>query len=252
MKNLIPLKENPEEIIQIVVQKLKKKYGNKLLFVGGKGSLATGKFTPLSDIDLVVAVTECKENYVEFIYGTTYIDIRVATLKTLKNDLKKIDMYWPLRAGGILNLKIYYDKNKSFAKLKKVYQELIKNKKKFENAAELNAFIEYYSKSYRAFNDKNYKLLYWASFELFHQFSFILALLNQEYIISQDPIRLINQIKKFKNKPRGWESAVRLSMDRNPKKIFEGIQKMWKILNQLRKKYDFKSYDINNPNQIKF
>lgn len=250
--DLIPLQETPEEIVLLIVEKLKKRYGSKLLFVGGKGSLATGKFTPLSDLDLVVAVKSGKEKYVEFVYGTTYIDVRIASITKLIEDLNNVDIVWPLKAGGILNLKLYYEKEKSFSKLKKAYTELKKDKKKFENAVELNTFIEYYSKSYRAFHNKDYEQLYWTSFELIHQFAFVIALLNQQYFTSQGPIKFIDQIKKFKYKPNGWDSAIRLSTSRDPEKVFSGVSKMWKILNQLRKKHDFKSYDIDSLNQIRF
>jgi len=247
---LIPLKEKPEEIFSLLIDRLKKKFKKDLLFVGGKGSIATGKFTPLSDIDVVVAIKKGKEKYYEFVYGTTYIDIRVAPIKNLVNDLKNINMSWPLRAGGILNLKLYYEKNKSFSVLKKTVKELRKDK--FEQAVELNSFIEYYSKSHRAFHNKDYEQLYWTTFELFHQFAFVIALLNKQYYISQGPINFINQIKKFNYKPAGWESAIRLSMSRNPKKAFDGVQKMWKILNTLRKKHNFRSYDIKQLKEVKF
>jgi len=249
---LIPLETSPEKVIDDIIDKLKKKYKSKLLFVGGKGSLANEKFTPLSDIDLVVCLSEGKEEYREFLYGTTYIDIRVASFSKLKKELEDIDMVWPLKAGGILNLKLFYKKDNSFEKLKKVYENVRKDKRKFENAVELNTFVEYYSKSYRAFKNKEYEQLFWASFELYHQFAFIIALLNKEYFTEQGPMKFIKQIEKFEYKPRGCMEAIKLSMSRKPKKSFKGVKKMWEIVNKLSEEFDFKSNKIDSLEEIKF
>jgi len=249
---LISLKEKPEEIIDIIIKKLKNKYKKRLLFVGGKGSLATDKFTPLSDLDLVVALDKGKEEYFEFIYGTTYIDIKVSPLKKLMEEIKNIDTYWPLRAGGLLNLKLYYEKNNSFNILKKTFNTVKKNKKAFEHSINLNSFIEYYSKAHRAYQNKEYKMLSWAAFELYEMFILTLALLNQEYYISQGPNRFIEQIQKFKYKPKDWKSGILLSLSKDPKKEIKGIDIMWKILNNLKKKNNLRSYDISKIEDIKF
>ena len=69
---LQPLQEQPEDIVNVIIEKLRAKFGETLLYVGGKGSLANGGFTPFSDLDLVVVLNDdSAERYETFIYNTT-------------------------------------------------------------------------------------------------------------------------------------------------------------------------------------
>ena len=87
----------------------------------------------------MVCLNKGKEEYKEFLYGTTYIDIRITSFSKLKEELEDIDIVWPLKVGGILNLKLYYKKDNSFEKLKKVYENL---KNKMSMLSEYNTAVE--------------------------------------------------------------------------------------------------------------
>lgn len=251
---LKPLKKNPNEIIKIVIDKLKEQFGKKLLYVGGKGSLANNNFTEYSDLDLIVAIEDnkFKIEYKTFIYNTTVIDIQISSYKSIKEDLETIDFYWPIKLGGILNLKIYYGDKKYLEELNSSYLKLKKNKVLFENAISLDSITEYYSKAKRAYANKELEELNWHSMELWEMFAFIIALLNQNYYINQGPKKFINQINNFKYKPEGWKEAFELVISNNYDNMIKGCKMIFDISYELSKKHKFRNLNIKKISEISF
>ncbi|MBL3659048.1 hypothetical protein [Fulvivirga sediminis] len=247
---LIPLLESPDEISSIILEKLKGKYGKRLLLFGVKGSVAANEFTPYSDLDYVVAINQGTANWFEYLYGTTYIDIRVVTIETLIKEMESVYMQWPLKAGSILNMRVYYDCENTYSYLLSIYEEIKKDTKQFENAVELNTFMAHYSKAYRAFQAKDFVQLTWSSIELVNQFAYTIALLNQECFISRSPSKLLKQIKAFNFRPLGWEEAMLLALTNDPEQIFKGIHKMLLILDKLKDKYEFRDFKISSISNI--
>ncbi len=178
---LTPFNKDLEETMNQIVNIAKKSFNKSLLLVGAKGSIARNDFTPYSDFDILIVVDNKKfEQWPEFMYNTTYFDIQVTTLDNLVSKVENVDMYWPGRASGILNLKVYYDKNKVFDKIKRSYTKLLKHPQKFDKAISLNTITEYYSKAQRYYNNQEYESLRWATFTLFEEFSMMMALLNEK------------------------------------------------------------------------
>ncbi|UII31046.1 nucleotidyltransferase domain-containing protein [Fulvivirga ulvae] len=241
---LIPLQEEPDEIALHILDKLKKKYGSRLLLFGIKGSFAANQFTPFSDLDFVVAIKHGVSNWFEYLYGTTYIDLRVIPIDTLRKEMEYLNMQWPLKAGSILNMKVYFDAENTYSGLINIYNNLKRDPKQFENAVELNTFIAHFSKAYRAYHSDDFIQLSWSSIELTNQFAHTIALLNKSYFISRSPNNLIKQIKAFDFQPDGWEEAMILAFSKDPHDTFKGVCKMRDILNELDSKYEFRNFRI--------
>lgn len=251
--NLVPLKISPDEVIEVILSKAKRKYGSDLLLVGAKGSLARGEFTKLSDFDMVIIVkNKHRSHWKEYLFNTTYIDINVITLSDSINAIKSLNHYWPAGAGGKLNLKVYYDPKNTKSKLKKAYDELKKSKRKFIDAIEINSFIEYYSKAMRYVRSKDYESLHWAANELAEEFGMILMLINQKYFTSQGPSTKIKQIKNLKIKPRGTISTLENLYSLKSSKNIVGVNSVAILVEKLRTEYQFKSSKIKELNEINF
>lgn len=247
---LTPLREPPEQILSLLEQKAKLQYKENVLLIGVKGSLAHGNFTLLSDIDMVVILRDCTEHYKEFMYGTTYIDVRIVSLPDALRDIRKVTLDWPLRVGGLLGIKAHYEKEKVKAKLVEEYHHIQKIDHLFTDAIDLHSFTEYYSKAYRAHQEDDSAQLIWAAVTLSHEFALIIALLNKKYYISQGPLKYAEQIEQFDYKPDGWKEALENTMSRDKDKSMEGIHQMWKILNLLSIKHKFATKRITSLEDI--
>ncbi len=250
---LTPLKEKPENIMRELVKNAKKQFKDRLLLVGAKGSLARNEFTPYSDFDLVIIVDDEKlEQWSEFMYNTTYFDIQIISLKNVLKKISTVKFYWPAEVGGKLNLKIYYDNKNTFERLKKEYKTIAKNKKMFEGVVNLNTIIEYFSKSIRYYENREFVNLRWACLTLFEEFSMVLGLLNQRYFIQQGPTAKIKEISKFKYLPVGWKVISQNLVSENPEKNIAGAKQLMRLLDELSKKHSFTNYKIYSIQDIKF
>jgi hypothetical protein len=250
---LIPLKEKPEEIMSEIVNILKKHFKNHLLLVGAKGSLARGDFTPYSDFDLVIIVDDEKySQWPEFMYGTTYIDVCVTSINSVLQTIKTIRNDWPINVGGAFKIKVYYDKNNTYKKMKVEHDKIIKNKKAFENAINLNTIIEYYSKAKRYYDKKEYTNLRWSCNTLFEEFATILAMLNQKYFIGQGPTSKIKQLSEYKYLPLGWKSISLNLISKDSEKNISGAEKLMVLIDKLSKKHQFANHKIEKICEIKF
>lgn len=250
---LIPLKEKPEEIMSEIVQLLKKHFKNHLLLVGAKGSLARKDFTPYSDFDLVIIVDDEKYcQWPEFMYGTTYFDVCVTSINSVLKTIKTIRSDWPINVGGKLNIKVFYEKNNTYKKMKVEHDKIIKNKKDFENAINTNTIIEYYSKSERYYKQKQFDNLRWACGWLFEEFATVLAMLNQKYFTIQGPTSKIKEISKYKYLPICWKSISLNLISKDAEKNILGAKKLMILIDKLSKKHEFANHKINKINEIKF
>jgi len=250
---LIPLKESSEEVMLEITHILKKHFKNHLLLVGAKGSIARNKFTPYSDFDLIIVVDNDKyEQWPEFMYNTTYIDVQVISLKNILKIISNVNSNWPAEVGGKLNLKIYYDNNNTFKIIKKEFNKIIKNKNLFENEISLNTVIEYYSKSERYFKNEEVINLRWACGWLFEEFSMILALLNQRYFTVQGPTAKIKEMSTFKYLPAGWKQICQNLLSVSSNKNINGARKLIYLLMDLSKKYKFANHKIKSIKEIRF
>lgn len=236
-----------------IITSSKKKFGTHLLLVGAKGSLARDDFTPYSDFDLIIIVDDVKkEQWVECMYNTTYIDTQVIALASVVKKITTITPEWPSEAGGKLNIRIYYDKNKTFEKLQKAYKQVKENKKLFENAVSLNTTIEYYSKALRYYEKKEFANLRWACGWLFEEYSMIMALLNQRYFTIQGPSAKIEEMTTFAYQPRGWKAACEQLICEDPKKNIASATSIVNILEALSKKHCFAKHSISSIKDMRF
>jgi predicted nucleotidyltransferase len=250
---LKPFNKDLEETMNQIVDIAKKSFNKSLLLVGAKGSVARNDFTPYSDFDILIIVNNKKyEQWPEFMYNTTYFDIQVVTLDEVLSKIENLDMYWPGRASGLVNLKVYYDKKDIFGKIQKSYNRLGKNTQKFENAISLNTITEYYAKAVRYYNKKEYESLRWATFTLFEEFSMMMALLNHKYSPGQGPTYKIAQMEKFSYKPKGWLTISKNLTSINPKDNIDGANKLYNLCHKLSKKHKFGDYNIKDITEIKF
>jgi hypothetical protein len=250
---LKPYDKDLEQTMNQIVDIAKKSFNKSLLLVGGKGSIARNEFTPYSDFDIIIIVNDKKYvQWPEFMYNTTYFDIQVTTLDDATTSLKNVNMYWPASAGGRLNIKVYYDKDSTYEKMQKIYSQLKKKNKLFENAVSLNTLIEYYSKVQRYYNNKEYESLRWASFSLFEEFSMMMALLNQKYYSGQGPTYKIAQMEQFKYKPKGWLLISKKLTSTSPKDNIEGAEKLYQLCHKLSKKHKFRDFAIMDIKNITF
>lgn len=250
--NLIHLKESPQDVVSLIMNKLKYRYGDNLLLFGTIGSLANNTFTSLSDFDLI-AITKGGDVYWhEYMYGTTYIDVRMSTMDVLIKELRHVIMRWPFKVGGILNIKPYYELNNTLSVFTDIYETLKRDKKEFEQAVELNTFTAQCTKAHRAFQNKNYVSLYWSAVELVKHFACVIALINQSYYTSENPIIIFEQIKTFKFTPPGWDEAYSMALDHESHTTIKGIMKIWDIIFDLKDKYDFRDFSITSLDQIAF
>jgi len=242
-----------EESMKEIVRIAKASFKDNLLLVGAKGSIARGDFNPYSDFDILIIVKDKKyEQWPEFMFKDTYFDIQVICLDSVLGKIRNVSMHWPAEAGGKLGLKIFYDKEDTYKKMYSWYKKIITDKEIFENAISLNTLTEYYSKTLRYYQNKDYDSLRWASLCLFEEFSMILALLNKEYYTSQGPTEKILQISKFKYLPKNWKEVSKKLISKDAKDNISGANELWDLCKELSKKHKFHDYSIKNISEIKF
>jgi len=185
------------------------KYGQEILLGGIYGSTAKNTDTEYSDLEMFFVVKNgSKARSFNFAYKGIPVGVFVEKVADIERHIKEVDIEWPLRMGGLFNMKITCGDKANLERFRKMLESVPQEKFDACIAKETALCYEGLGRLKAVKIRKNtYETGLFVA-EVLHEFNLLVAILNREFI-NHDYLGGLFEAFKFKKLPKDYEKIAR-------------------------------------------
>jgi hypothetical protein len=243
------------KIARKIAKLIVKKYGKKVLLFGILGSTARNEDVSTSDMEMLCILKgKFNEKDVQFLHRGLFMHVWMESEKKIFNDVKKINVDWPLEEGHYLAIKIVYGDRKLPKKVLKTIKEI--PEKKFIDVIEDNLpnIYERLGAIKSAIKRKGINLRNLDSLVkiLVYHTAIILCLLNKQPVFGSN-YRIFDEVYKLKKLPKDYKKDVeKLFYFESPKRLVKLSEEFVEKFIVFLRGEGIKLRDIKNLREIRW